>query len=152
VKETITINSLEELTTLARKILSELELEADIRKEATVLALSGDLGAGKTTFVQLLAKELLITEVVTSPTFTIMKMYEVGAGRQFENLIHMDAYRIESEEELRPLRLLELLQNPKSLICIEWAEKIKDILPKDTIHLNFSIKDGEGREIVVERP
>lgn len=100
---------------------------------ATVLALRGDLGAGKTTLVKALAVRLGISETVTSPTFTIMKRYETGDGAPFATLYHLDVYRIEDLSELTPLQFSELLTLDNTLICIEWAEKIAPLLPPHTI-------------------
>lgn len=143
----IIINNLEELATFAKKFLAALNSAASKKERATVIALSGDLGAGKTTLVQLLAKELGITEIVTSPTFTIMKSYQTGEKQVFSQLVHMDAYRIESLAELGPLRLAEILATPKTLVCIEWAEKISPILPPETVYLSLATRGETGREI-----
>lgn len=113
---------------------------------ATVLALHGDLGAGKTTFVQTLARTLGVTEAVTSPTFVVMKFYGIESPR-FTSLIHIDAYRIETNDEMRPLGFAELLQQPHTLICIEWAEKIADLLPPETLHLTFALQADHTRTI-----
>lgn len=106
-------------------------------KGATVVALNGDLGAGKTTLVKALAAELGITEVVTSPTFTIMKRYEAKEGAPFPTLYHLDVYRIDDVSELAPLRFNELLTLDNTLICIEWAEKITSLLPPHTITITL---------------
>ncbi len=122
------------------------QLMADLPNKTTILALSGDLGVGKTTLVQQLAKILGIVEPITSPTFTIMKRYEIGEGN-FKTLIHMDAYRLDSEAELAPLRFEELISTPNTLFCIEWAEKIKNSLPADTVWLKLEI-DKEGQHTI----
>lgn len=96
---------------------------------ATVVALIGELGTGKTTFVQKFAKAYGIKEVVTSPTFVILKKYG--------NLVHIDAYRLEHAEELQKLGVQELMKNPKNIIFIEWADRVKEILPPETIWINF---------------
>lgn len=116
------------------------------KTEATVLALSGDLGAGKTTLVQALAKKLGVTEQVTSPTFTIMSKYETADSR-FDQLIHMDAYRIEDEGELGPLHFGALLKQPNTLFCIEWAERISTALPKSVITIKLQVGDDENTRI-----
>jgi tRNA threonylcarbamoyladenosine biosynthesis protein TsaE len=113
---------------------------------AVVIALHGDLGAGKTTFVQSLAHTLGVTEHVTSPTFTIMKGYET-TDEVFQNLIHMDAYRIDDESELAPLRFGDILQAPGTLFCIEWAEKIATALPANIIHLTLNVVDENTRTV-----
>ncbi|MDA0577195.1 MAG: tRNA (adenosine(37)-N6)-threonylcarbamoyltransferase complex ATPase subunit type 1 TsaE [Verrucomicrobia bacterium] len=99
------------------------------------LALHGNLGAGKTCFVQGLALSLGITETVTSPTFTIMREY-VGNRR----LIHVDFYRIQSPDELLAIGFEEWF-TPDTLVAMEWAERAGDLLPSDTLHLHFSLGD-----------
>jgi tRNA threonylcarbamoyladenosine biosynthesis protein TsaE len=116
--------------------------------KAVVVALSGNLGVGKTTFVQMLAKKFGINEKVTSPTFTIFKVYEISSQENFSRLIHMDAYRIEDLSELKPLRFFELLDDKKTLLCIEWAEKIVSALPKNIIKIHIEILDGGQRKII----
>jgi len=131
------IKSLEELSEFTKNFLTSLPES----EKATVVALSGDLGVGKTTFVQTLAKQLGIVEPVTSPTFTLMKRY-ISTDTKFSTLVHMDAYRLESETEVRPLRLDDIFKTQGVLFCIEWAEKISSVLPKETIFLTLSIDDA----------
>lgn len=142
----VIIESLVDLENFVKEISREVLTESSKNNQAIIIALSGNLGAGKTTFVQLLAKELGVNEKVTSPTFTIMKGYvlhDVG----FEHLIHMDAYRIENLDELRPLRFSEILDNKNNLLCIEWAEKIQSALPENIIKINIEILSDGKREI-----
>lgn len=141
----IFIDNLLDLENFAKELLKYIGVEKTENNHATIIALSGNLGAGKTTFVQLLAKELGVSEKVTSPTFTIMKGYEL-AGR-FNLLVHMDAYRIEDLSELGPLRFSELLANKSNLLCIEWAEKIQSALPSEIIKINIEILPDGKREI-----
>ena len=123
------------------------------RQKAVVVGLHGDLGAGKTTFMKAFAASLGVTEEVTSPTFVIMKGYEIvesagGAKRAhpFSHLYHIDAYRIEDVDEMRVLGFEELLQQKDTIICIEWAENIAPLLPLDTLHITFTIV-GEERDV-----
>lgn len=141
----VIVKNIDDLPAVVGEMLLSLEVHSD---RASVLALSGDLGAGKTTFVQHLARSLGIATTVTSPTFTIMQRYECEHDI-FKTLLHMDAYRIDDDSELGPLRFTELLQSPQTLFCIEWAEKIKDTLPKDTTFLNIEIGEGEERKIAI---
>ncbi len=142
-----TIHSLSELATFADVFITALQAKSASRNKAVVVALSGDLGAGKTTLVQLLAKRLGISEVVTSPTFTIMKTY--GAKDDtFNQLVHMDAYRIESLDELRPLHITDIFLAEKTLFCIEWAEKIAEALPANIVSLDIQTT-GKVRQITV---
>ena len=113
-----------------------------------VIALHGDLGAGKTTFVQQLGQQLGVTDPITSPTFGILARYQT-THPTWQTLLHMDAYRLETEAELGPLRFVELLQETNTIFCIEWAERIVTALPAHTTHLTFSIAEAETRSIQV---
>lgn len=97
-----------------------------------VLCLSGDLGAGKTTFTQALAGALEVTEPVTSPSFTIVHEYHSG---RFP-LYHMDVYRVEDATELEDFGFDEYFAG-KALVVVEWAERVEELLPESRIHLGF---------------
>ena len=124
---------------------------------ATVVGLYGDLRAGKTTFVQAVAKALGVSETVNSPTFLILKSYKLSAKSPartetarsggYKLLHHIDAYRLKSSDELRKLRFEELLADPENLILIEWADKVADLLPKDHTKLHFTFIDDTTRQI-----
>lgn len=120
------------------RTLAELEAEAArfvgslARREegATLITLSGELGAGKTAFVKAVAKALGVEEVVTSPTFVLEKIYTLENGAsKFERLIHIDAYRLERGADLAPLGFDELLRDAGNLILLEWPEKVQEALP-----------------------
>lgn len=115
---------------------------------ATVVALTGDLGAGKTTLVQYLARMYEIEEVIQSPTYVVMKRYELRDMR-YVNFIHIDAYRIEKEEEMQVLGLHRLISDPKNLILIEWPERIAGLLPEKRINVSID-HDGEGRKVEIK--
>ncbi len=123
---------------IATKLAKEI-LRKPIAEQAVVVALQGDLGSGKTTFVQGLAKGLGIKENITSPTFTIIKRYD--------NFYHIDCYRLDKSEEILELGLKEIISNPKNIIAIEWPERIKKFLPKNTIYYKFKFADKSKREI-----
>ncbi|MCR4334374.1 MAG: tRNA (adenosine(37)-N6)-threonylcarbamoyltransferase complex ATPase subunit type 1 TsaE [Patescibacteria group bacterium] len=110
------------------------------KNSATIVGLYGDLGSGKTTFVKSLAKAYGITEHITSPTFVIMKFYPP--------LIHIDAYRLKSGEELITLGWEKIVSDPKNFICIEWPENVADIMPKDHIVMKFAFVDENTREVI----
>src|SRR4051812_21038937 len=90
---------------------------------ATVIALQGDLGSGKTTFAQFFGKHLGVKETIASPTFLIQKNYKTW-NPFFKELIHIDAYRIEAPKELSILHFEETLSDPAKIILIEWPEKV----------------------------
>lgn len=115
--------------------------------EATVVAMEGDLGAGKTTFTQGLAWALGVEEVVTSPTFVIEKVYKLGQNASFKHLIHIDCYRLETPEELLHLGFKDLLADPGNLIVIEWPERVRELLPAHIITVGMRFIDESVREI-----
>jgi len=110
---------------------------------AHVLALSGDLGAGKTSLVQAIARALGVTEALTSPTFVIQKSYETR-DPLFKRLIHIDAYRIEDAQELQVLGFADVVAEPGMLIAVEWAERVAALVPKDALKVTLT-HEGEGR-------
>ncbi len=130
-------------------IYAVLEQATNVTDHSSLVTLTGDLGAGKTTFTQQLAKHLGVTETVVSPTFGIMKAYLLEGDQYFDQLIHIDAYRIEDISEVGPLRFEELFKTPRTLICLEWPEKIADILPAEKVVVTISIKEGEEREVFI---
>jgi tRNA threonylcarbamoyladenosine biosynthesis protein TsaE len=103
----------------------------------TTLALHGNLGVGKTTFAQGLARGLGITELVTSPTFNIFTLH-----RGPTNLLHLDAYRLETAQQVEDLLLADFMISPWCL-AVEWPEKIADWLPTGTMHLELGIAPDE---------
>ena len=114
--------------------------------EAYVIGLSGDLGSGKTTFMQCFAKSLGVTESITSPTYVIEKVYEINRT-PFKKLIHIDAYRLKSGGELAALGFAELVKDQTNLICIEWPERVKDILPAEHREIHFTFVSENERQI-----
>ena len=114
---------------------------------ATLLTLSGELGAGKTTFVQGIAEALGVREVVTSPTFVIEKVYTLE-GQRWQRLIHIDAYRLHDPHELEMLGWKELLLDAGNLIVLEWPERVELIIPDTAIRIRIDI-EGDGRIITI---
>lgn len=115
---------------------------------ALVLALQGELGAGKTTFIQGLAQALGIKEKILSPTFVLMKRFTIYDLR-FTNLYHIDAYRLSGASDVKDLGLEEILKDKNNLVVIEWAERVKEILPKDTVWLEFEHGGEDNRKITI---
>ncbi|MFM2383831.1 MAG: hypothetical protein RIQ72_403 [Candidatus Parcubacteria bacterium] len=147
-----TVHGITEMDSLVTDILSFLDeylMSPQYDSNcATVIALHGDLGAGKTTFTQLLAKRLGVQSEVNSPTFTIMKRYTV-AHTQFTDLIHIDAYRLAEGGDLKMLGIQEVLQKPNHLFCIEWPDIVKDILPRRHIKIEFEHIDEGSRKVTL---
>jgi tRNA threonylcarbamoyladenosine biosynthesis protein TsaE len=121
--------------------------------KATIFGLSGDLGAGKTAFVKAVAKDLGITEDVTSPTFVIEKIYQLPTNTNstpFSHLIHIDAYRIEDSNELLVLGWEKIISDPSNLILIEWPENIKAIFPANAGTIKCESVDETTRAYTIE--
>lgn len=117
---------------------------------ATVVLLSGDLGAGKTTMAQTIGKRFGIEKLMQSPTFVIMRNYKLE-NKDFELLVHVDAYRLESESEIEKLGFQEIITNPKNLVLIEWPEKIKKILPRKSFKVLIKHINENERLIEIDR-
>ncbi|MBF1034263.1 tRNA (adenosine(37)-N6)-threonylcarbamoyltransferase complex ATPase subunit type 1 TsaE [TM7 phylum sp. oral taxon 351] len=107
------------------------------------IELVGDVGAGKTTFTKGLARGLEITEEITSPTFTISKVYENSRGQK---LVHYDFYRLENPG-IMVEDLFENLQDPQTVTVIEWADTVSEILPANHLRLEILINDDGSRTL-----
>ena len=114
---------------------------------ATLVALEGDLGSGKTTFAQGVARALGIKESITSPTFVIQKRYPLEGG-EFRQMVHIDAYRLAGAHELMVLDWKDMLADPGNLILIEWPERVCEILPPNTQTLKLKFVDEHTRLII----
>ena len=108
-----------------------------------VIELVGDVGAGKTTFTKGLARGLEIAEEITSPTFTISKVYENSRGQK---LVHYDFYRLENPG-IMVEDLFENLQDPQTVTVIEWADTVSEILPANHLRLEILINDDGSRTL-----
>ena len=133
----IVTHSADEARTVAEEFARTLKADS-------VLALHGNLGVGKTTFVQGLARGLGVHESVTSPTFNIFTLHR---GTVF-TLVHLDAYRLESGQQIEALMLDDFLTSPYCL-AVEWPERIAAWLPTDAIHLDLSIVEAGIHRIQV---
>lgn len=136
--ELITSSEVETLD-LAQKIAQKL-------KPGSVLALSGELGAGKTTFTKGLVKSLGSSDRVLSPTFTILREYSTSSDIVIQ---HFDLYRIEDPSQLRSISFSELVSDPSAISIIEWPEIVKPLLPTHTILLEFRVIDDHKRNISI---
>jgi tRNA threonylcarbamoyladenosine biosynthesis protein TsaE len=135
---TFTLNT---ITTTARNILDHT-----LRSGVSVLALSGDLGAGKTTLTKSIGFELGIQETIVSPTFVVAKFYKIhNPDYPWKQLLHIDAYRLESWVEITTLRLDEEFTNPQTLVILEWPEHITDTNQENWIHFSLEQKNDIER-------
>ncbi|MDD2822916.1 MAG: tRNA (adenosine(37)-N6)-threonylcarbamoyltransferase complex ATPase subunit type 1 TsaE [Candidatus Daviesbacteria bacterium] len=134
-------NSAEETQQLAAKLSQEF-------KNGGIITLDGPLGAGKTTFVAGFAKELGIKSKILSPTYILMRQYDLPYEKQAK-LFHIDLYRLEDKQEIDSIGLNELFLNPKNIFLIEWAEKLTN-LPKTKItKIQFEYLNDTSRQIII---
>lgn len=166
-KEKIIItNSFEETQKLGEGFVKRILLDQRVslsKKCAFVIALHGDLGSGKTTFVQGLAKGLGIKRRVISPTFIIVRSYHFStpprlAGLRSKNKLlelkyfyHIDLYRIKSDKDIEGLGLEEIIKDSQNIVLIEWAEKIEKMLPKERWDVRFRYLDENKRRITIKK-
>jgi len=135
------IPSLEDYSQAARSFLKRI---GDI----SVIAFSGELGAGKTTFIQGLCKELGITAEVNSPTFSLVNQYFTPEG---STIYHFDLYRIEDPGELYDMGYEEYFYSGDRCF-IEWPEKATDLVPEDALWVKINVLDNMSRELIFELP
>lgn len=148
--------SVRETKAIAKDILSRYR---NAGPRPLILALSGDLGSGKTVFAQGVAQALGVRAKVQSPTFVLMRWYDLpragSRGRQLRSgwrfLIHIDAYRIERPRDLARLGIRAMLRDPDAIIVVEWAEKIRSLIPKTAVWLQFRHGNRNTRRIEIPR-
>ena len=138
------------------KEMAKEVLRAKLGSQAKVFALVGDLGSGKTTFLQGFAKGLGIKETVLSPTFIIMRSLKITGRKnftlgKFSNFYHVDCYRLKSSKDIISLGLDRILADPKNIVAIEWSTRIEKILPPNTIKIRFKFIDFAKRLIRFNR-
>ncbi len=124
------------------------KISMGIYDTALIVGLYGELGSGKTTFTQAVAKLFDIDEYVTSPTFVIEKIYPLN-NKKFKKLIHIDAYRLDSAKELSVLDWDKTLSDRNNIIFIEWPERVIDVLPENHAKIFFKFMSENEREIEI---
>jgi len=129
----------------ASKVLSSKK-----KTKAFFIGLKGDLGGGKTTFIQGFAKGLGIKEKVLSPTFTIFRRFEIKGSNKFRNLYHFDLYRIKDKKDLNVLSFDKILDNPQNIVVLEWFDLIKEKTPKDSLIIEFEFISEKKRKIIIK--
>lgn len=144
-------HSLTETATIATDTINRLATPPHNQSEATVVGLSGHLGAGKTAFVKAVAKKLGIDEEITSPTFVIMKIYPINHA-PWQRLVHIDAYRLESGKEAEAIDFEKVIADKDSLVFIEWPENIQDALKglSNYSHISFMVGATDDERIITE--
>ena len=117
-------------------------------KKARILALYGELGSGKTTFVQGLAKAFGIPRRIVSPTFILIRRYSLSI-KNFLWFYHIDLYRLTKETDMEDVGILEIFQDPNAIIAVEWAERLGTMLPKNRIDIFFYANVHDTRHIKI---
>jgi len=150
----ITSESTEETSRIASEFVEKLfTTGGKTGGKAVIVLLQGDLGSGKTTFVKAVAKTLGIRNTVTSPTFVLEKIYKIPKSAKketgFQQLIHIDAYRLADKEDLQSIGWEEIAKDPKNLIFIEWPERVSGIFSEKTIKIKFRFIDESKRELTL---
>ncbi len=140
-----TTKNIEETQGLGQNFAREI-LASGIKKSAVVLALQGDLGAGKTTFLQGFAKGLGVREKINSPSFVILKRFGLR-NKKFKNFYHIDCYRLKDEKDLEHFGFKEIIADPENIVAIEWSERIEKILPKGKTVIEFNHLE-EGKRVI----
>lgn len=138
-----TVSTLADFTAEAERFAATLRPR---ESGATLVTLSGDLGAGKTAFTQGIARAYGVLEPVTSPTFVLEKEYAL-ADVPFARLVHIDAYRLEGPDSLVPLAFRELMLDPGALVLFEWPERADGQLPLPAQAISITAHDDGSRTI-----
>jgi tRNA threonylcarbamoyladenosine biosynthesis protein TsaE len=125
------------------------EAFAAVLRPSDIVLLSGTLGAGKTTFVQGVAKGLGVRERVTSPTFTMVREHTSSHALGIETLHHCDVYRVESLDEVLDLALGELVED-SAVALVEWGELAASVFGRDVMTVDFRVDDDDGRTLTVD--
>ena len=116
-----------------------------------IIALEGELGVGKTTFIKGFSKTLGVKEKVLSPTFVLIHKHKIHTQHSaFNTLYHIDAYRLKSEKDLLKLGVKEIFADPKNIALIEWADRVKKAIPRKSIWIHFNHLDKNKREINIK--
>jgi len=147
-EQSFTTNTSEETMALGARLVEALSKEEGMRGTSTILALSGDLGAGKTVLTKGIAQALGVEASVTSPTFVLQKRYALPEGAAWKRLIHIDAYRLESAQEFEGIGWHDIATDPGNLIVVEWPEQAGGVIPERAIEVTFEEQGEQGRRII----
>lgn len=137
---------------LGRDLAQKL-LQKSLRESAFFLALEGDLGGGKTTFLQGLAAGLGVKQKILSPTFIIIRRHNIKSITPFafREFYHVDCYRLRRPEDLLGLNFEAISSGPKNFVAVEWADRVKKILPRKTVWIKFKFLDRNSRKITISK-
>ncbi|MFZ2149953.1 MAG: tRNA (adenosine(37)-N6)-threonylcarbamoyltransferase complex ATPase subunit type 1 TsaE [Minisyncoccia bacterium] len=136
-----------ETAEVARVFINELLKNKKTGKGALVIGLSGELGAGKTTFTKTVAHHLGVKGKISSPTFVIIKKYPLKKVDRYKFLFHLDAYRLKNAKELLELGWEEIIHNRENIVFIEWPENVKQAMPGSAkfIYISHDVSGAENQ-------
>lgn len=131
--------TLQELPLIAQKIISSVEKK--------IVLFNGEMGAGKTTLIKELVKQLGVEDAVSSPTFSLVNEYHTNNGKK---IYHFDFYRIEDEEEAYDIGIEDYFYDKDAWCFIEWGEKVENLLPLDIVNINIEVIDANNRTLEIK--
>ena len=141
-----------------RKVAGEFAqaiIQKEPEKSAVVVGLYGELGSGKTSFVQGFVRGLGIKKAVTSPTFVIARRYNLPQKTtpRFSYIIHIDAYRlrqgkVDNARDLKNLNMAQWIKDPRTILLVEWPENIRSMLPRSALRISFEHGKNENERII----
>lgn len=146
--KTFEIPSLDRIDQVAASFLKECRIDPDREERSPVISFSGEMGAGKTTFIQALCRQLGVTSEVASPTFALVNEYFTAEGSP---VFHFDLYRIEEPSELFDMGYEEYFYSPE-LCLVEWPEKASHLIPEDALRVRIDIRADDTRVMTVDFP
>jgi tRNA threonylcarbamoyladenosine biosynthesis protein TsaE len=138
IETTFTARSLADTREFAVRLVRTLAERERGRATATIIALSGDLGAGKTTLVQHIAATLGVEDYVTSPTFVLQQIYKLPEHAPWKRLVHIDAYRLEGGADMEALKWSTYATDPGNIICIEWPTQVPGAVPERAVWIDIA--------------
>ncbi|MDP2951214.1 MAG: tRNA (adenosine(37)-N6)-threonylcarbamoyltransferase complex ATPase subunit type 1 TsaE [bacterium] len=148
VNQTILTKTAKETEKLGEKIAKDL-LKKGPNETATCVCLEGNLGAGKTTLAKGFAQGLGIKDIITSPTFVILKKFKIPNYKlstiYYQLFYHIDAYRLQNSEDAMVLGLKEVLSDPRNIVLIEWPDRLKNILPSRGLKVKARYQASKGK-------
>jgi tRNA threonylcarbamoyladenosine biosynthesis protein TsaE len=145
----ITTKNAQETQRVAARLAATLKKEKGSTTFPTVVCLYGDLGSGKTTFVQGFARGLGIQHRLLSPTFIIVRRYQISQSTSL--LYHVDLYRTKTSYDIENLGFSEILEDLRGYVLIEWAEKLGSLLPQKRRDIHFVTNPDDTHTIIMKK-
>lgn len=138
-----------EKITQSKEATQRLGEEVGRANVSNIICLWGELGSGKTTFVQGLARSFGITSRLLSPTFIIVRRYSIPKKEKY--FYHLDLYRMTGKEDALSLGFTEMIAESESFVVIEWPERLEEMLPKHRLDIRFTVLPNGDHKIVANK-